>query len=114
MSTKRVSPLDNPPSEKPENNNYPVVDIRSGRGMGVSKGGKGRVRPAEALLKCLMCGHSQKVVFAVGKPPEWHKCIWCNQVQPADGYRVTAYGRGLPQPLAPHEVEARKRERGQS
>lgn len=68
---------------------------------------KQRVKVAEAIVKCQMCGREQKVVFAVGKPREWHKCIWCGQIQPMDGYRVIAYGLGLPRPLAPHEVQDR-------
>ena len=117
MPEKRVFPLNNPLSDKANNSNTnkkfnkPGGVIDRGREKGVSKGGKERVRPAEALLKCLMCGRVQKVVFPVGKPPEYHKCTWCNQVQPTDGYKVIAYGLDLPQPLVPHELEARQRER---
>lgn len=68
---------------------------------------KQRVRIAEAILKCQGCGREQKLVFGFRKTPEWHKCIWCGELQPMDGYRVIAYGLGLPRPLAPHEVQAR-------
>lgn len=107
MSEKRSFPLNNPLQEKNNNSNPGVVKVRE-REKGGSKGGKERARPAEALLKCLMCGRIQKAVFPVGRPPEYHKCIWCNQVQPADGYRVIAYGLGLPQPLAPHELKVQQ------
>ena len=81
------------------------------RGKGSSKGeGKGRTKPAEAILKCQMCGRMQKVVFAYGKPPEWHRCIWCNELQPTDGYRVIAYGLDLPRVLTPHELKMRQQE----
>lgn len=115
MTEKSVPPLSNPPSEKAvavapgtKDNFNPVGDVDR-RARGVSKGGRERVRPVEALLKCLMCGRLQKVVFGYGKPPEWHRCIWCKELQPLDGYRVAGYGLNLPQPEAPHEVEARKR-----
>lgn len=116
MPEKRVLPLNNPLSEKTNNtnagktHNKPVVVDIKGREKGVSKGGRERVRPAEALIKCQMCGRVQKVVFPVGKPPEYHKCIWCNQVQPTDGYRVIMYGLDLPRVLTPHELAARQRE----
>jgi len=75
--------------------------------MTYQQGKKGKVKTAEAIVKCQMCGREQKIVFAFGRPPEWHKCIWCGQLQPTDGYRVIAYGLGLPRPLAPFEVQNR-------
>lgn len=117
MPTKRVPPLTNPPSEKvvavadKSNKIKSINDSDSnGRGKGVSKGGRERVSPVEALVKCLMCGRVQKLVFRHGKAPEWHRCIWCRELYPVDGYKVIAYGLDLPQPLAPHEVDARQRE----
>ena len=116
MPEKRDLPLNNPLSEKANNYHYHdkkvlttgvVVD---GREKGVSKGGRERVQPAEAILKCPHCGRCVKIVFAFGKPPEWVRCVWCGELQPADGYRVTMYGLDLPRVLAPHEVEARRRE----
>lgn len=64
----------------------------------------------EALLKCQMCGRVQKLVFALGKAPLYHRCAWCRELAPTDGYRVVGYGNPLPLPLYPHELEARKRE----
>jgi len=112
-AAKAVSPLNNPPSavvaivnkiNKPGNDS-----IRVEKGVTLPRG-KRRVQPAEAILKCQMCGRQQKLTFAFGKPPEWHKCIWCGELQPMDGYRVIAYGLGLPRVLAPHEVKAREME----
>ena len=115
MPRESVPPLNNPPSQRDDLITIPNKDNQvnssygsNGRGRGVSKGGKERVKPAEAILKCSMCGRMNKVVFPVGRPPQYHKCIWCNQVQPADGFRVIMYGLGLPQVLAPHELELRK------
>ena len=116
MAEKRSSPLNNPPPEKLSSSSSKFSkssyddDDDKGRGRGVSKGGKGRVKPAEALLKCLMCGRVQKVVFAYGRPPEWHRCIWCGEMQPTDGYRQVGYGLNIPQPLAPHKLKARQLE----
>ena len=100
-AAKRVSPLNNPVSEK-ANSAYKSQNERE---KGDSKGGKGRVQPAEAIVRCQMCGRLQKIVFALVSPPERHKCIWCNQLQPMDGYHVLMYGLRLPRVLAPHEVE---------
>lgn len=115
MSTKRSFPLNNPHQEKAisasgNKFNNPEDRRDTGRGKGVSKGGRERVKPAEAIVKCQMCGREQKIVFLVGEPPEYHKCIWCGQIQPMDGYHVVAYGLVLPWVLAPHELEQRKRE----
>jgi len=116
MPEKRDLPLNNPLSEKavavaPDTKLKTTGDNGGiGREKGVSKGGRERVRPAEAILKCQMCGHHQKMVFTFGKPPNYHRCIWCGELQPTDGYRVTMYGLDLPRVLAPHEVEARRRE----
>lgn len=114
MPEKRILPLNNPPQEKSADYASGNQKKISTNGIsrreiekGVSKGGKGRVQHAETIIKCQMCGREQKVVFAFGKPPEWHKCIWCGQLQPMDGYRVIAYGLELPRVLAPHEVKAR-------
>lgn len=116
MPEKRTLPLNNPLLEKAVAV-APVVEAKSsdsyssiGREKGVSKGGRERVRPAEAILKCLMCGREQKMVFTFGKPPNYHRCIWCGELQPTDGYRVIGYGLGLPQPLAPHELKIRQQE----
>lgn len=115
MPEKSVSPLNNPPSQKSvvadaPGKSYlkPDSDSSDGRGKGVSKGGKERVKHAEAILKCQMCGREQKLTFAASRPPEWHRCTWCGELQPVDGYRVTAYGLELPRVLAPHEVKARE------
>ena len=117
MPEKRVFPLNNPLSEKAiainssKKFNKPGNVDDKGERRGVSKGGRERVKPAEAILKCPHCGRHLKVVFGFGKPPEWIRCVWCGELQPADGYQVTAYGRNLPRVLAPHELEARQRER---
>lgn len=116
---KRVPPLNNPPTEKSADAdadvtikiNKPSGNVSDRSEKGVSKGGRERVKPAEALLKCQMCGHLQKLVFRAGKPPEWHRCIWCNELQPTDGYKVVAYGLGLPRVLSPQEVETRRVQR---
>ncbi len=110
MPEREVSPLNNPLSEKAVDEAIPYNDNDDKRVKRDSKGGKGRVQPAEAIVKCQMCGHYQKIVFGYGKAPEWHRCIWCGELQPADGYRVTMYGLGLPRVLAPHEVAARATE----
>lgn len=114
MSTKESSPLKNPPSEKSavintgnKTKTRAGVDGRDMSRGGFKGGGEKRVQPAEAILKCPHCGRELKVVFAVGRPPEWVRCTWCGELQPADGYRVIAYGLGLPRVLAPHEVQAR-------
>ena len=109
MPEKRSFPLNNPLQEK-TNITTDVDDVNGGRDRGVSKGGKERVKPCEATLKCPHCGRELKVVFAFGRPPEWVRCVWCGELQPADGYRVIAYGLGLPQPLAPHELKAQQRQ----
>ena len=116
MTTKRVPPLNNPPSERA----VAVAPVKTlkrdddDKGMGGGRaregGGRGRGRVVEALLKCQMCGRIGKVVFAMGKAPAWHRCPFCRELQPTDGYRVVGYGLGLPTPLYPHELEARKRE----
>ena len=117
MTEKRIFPLNYPLQEKPlpsstpgiKNISKPVVDV-DGRDRGVSKGGKERVKPAEAIFRCEMCGRKQKVVFSVGRPPEWHRCIKCNELQPMDGYHVVMYGRGLPRVLTDNEIKARTAE----
>lgn len=117
MPEKRVFPLNNPPSDKAvavaAGTKYKTTGNYSneGRGKEVVKKPGGRATPAEAILKCQMCGRAQKMVFTFGNPPNYHRCIWCGELQPTDGYQVTAYGLGLPQPLAPHELKARQRER---
>jgi hypothetical protein len=114
MPEKRSAPLKNPPQEKsvavaiaPVIKTKAPMSTATGSEKRGSQGGRERVHPAEAIIKCQMCGREQKVVFAVGRTPEWHKCIWCGELQPMNGYRVIAYGLGLPRVLAPHEVKAR-------
>jgi len=114
MTEKTSSPLNNPPQEKStviitggKTPKYPSGDVGGRRDKGVWQGGKERIKPAEAIVKCPHCGREIKVVFAAGRPPEWVRCTWCGELQPADGYRVIAYGSGLPRPLAPHEVQDR-------
>ncbi len=115
MTEKSRSPLKNPPSEK--NTNTISLGTKPGINTGISsvKGDVGgsprgvkRVIPVEAIVRCQMCGQWQKIVFAYGRPPQWHKCIKCNEVQPMDGYRVTMYGSLLPTVLSPTEVANRK------
>ncbi len=65
-----------------------------------------RVKPAAAWVECSMCGHSQNIIFAVGNPPERHRCIWCRELQPMDGYRQIAYGWPPVRILSPAEVKA--------
>lgn len=115
---KRGSPLINPLREKtsspsPKVNKFKHHDDGDDKGerRGVSKGGRERVKPAEAILKCLHCGRCLKIVFAVGRPPEWVRCTWCGELQPADGYHLVAYGRCLPRVLAPHEVKQQQNNR---
>ncbi len=116
MHEKRVFPLNNPLSEKTtvinSGNKFIKPDDRvvNGYERGVSKGGKARVTPVEAILHCPHCGRYVKIVFTYGRPPEWVRCIWCGELQPADGYRVTMYGGDLPRVLAPHELRMRQRE----
>lgn len=100
MSEKRSSPLNNPLQEKvavaanlKENKGD---SVSKGSERGVSKGGGERVKPAEAILLCQCCRQLQKLVFRVGSPPEWHRCIGCGELQPTDGYKVIAYGLMLP------------------
>ena len=115
MPEKSGFPLRQPPSQKRggddvPGNKYikpPAVYVSESK-KGDSQGGKGRAAIVEALLKCTGCGRVQKITFATGKYPEYHRCSWCNELYPTDGYRVIAYGIGLPQPLAPHEVKARQ------
>jgi len=115
MSEKSGSPLNNPPPTRNVaddvvvKNINPTTTTAASTGRGGPKGGeKGRAIAVGAIVKCQMCGREQKLVFRYGTPPEWHKCTWCGELQPADGYRVIAYGLGLPTPLAPHEVKARE------
>ena len=116
MSTNRVPPLKTPLQTKavavaPKLNSKDNDSNRGKGGVkGVLQGGQGRVRVAEALVKCQMCGGLQKVVWGLGKLPLYHRCPWCRELQPTDGYRVVAYGLGLPTPLYRHELEARKRQ----
>lgn len=111
MTQKRVSPLNNPPSEK----DVAVADSRTkriikpfdsdGKGDvgGFPRGAK-RVVPVEAVVRCQMCRQQQKIVFAYGRPPQWHRCIRCGELQPMDGYRVSMYGSGLPTVFSPAEI----------
>ena len=114
MPEKRGSPLNNPLPRKAITNTTSSIKTLTtggvdgdGRKRGVWQGGEERVKAAEAILKCPHCGRECKIVFACGRPPNWVKCTWCGELQPADGYRVIAYGLGLPRPLAPHEVQDR-------
>jgi len=116
MAEKRSFPPNNPLSREDaatvassKTKEY-GVNVNKGGGLGDHKRERGRAKPVEALLKCLMCGRLQKLVFTYGKPPGYHRCIWCGELQPADGYRVIAYGSDLPQPMAPQEMELRRRE----
>jgi len=117
MTQKRSSPLNNPSQEKspvvavPGIKNYkPGTTGTTGSGKGVRQGGKPRVMPVEVLLRCQMCGHVQKLVFGYPRVPEWHRCVWCNELQPVAGYKVVGYGLGIPQPLAPFQVARRVQE----
>lgn len=115
MTTKRVFPLNNPPSEKAaaialsSRTKQPDSGDR-GEDRGVQRG-KERVHPVEAIVRCEMCGRWQKIVFAYTKPPQWHRCIGCGELQPMDGYGLTMYGIGLPRVLTDNEITAKKRER---
>lgn len=120
MATERNVSLNNPLKERDITTTSTVnKDIKSDvvvRSKGVKEGAetiRGRVKPAEAIVRCEMCGRVQKIVFPVGKPPEWHKCTGCNQIQPADGYHVVAYGLGLPRVLTEAEIKARRAELGE-
>ena len=115
MSEKRSFPPKPPLQEKLSTTsmssnkiNKPDVVDDMGKGVGVVKGGRERVKPAEAIVRCEMCRRLQKIVFRVGTPPEWHKCIKCGELQPMDGYHVLAYGLGLPRVLSDDEIAARK------
>lgn len=116
VSEERSFPLNNPLQERAvaDARGNKIITTRnsvsSGKDRGVSKGGKERAKPIEAILKCQSCSRLQKLVFTFGNPPNYHRCIWCGELQPTDGYRVISYGLGLPTPLAPHEVRARRRE----
>lgn len=113
MSEKSVSPLNNPSSEKSATPNIRKTssttfnDIEDGRGeRKIVKKPLGGVKMAEALLKCPRCGRIHKLIFRFGMPPNWERCTWCNELQPTDGYKVLAYGLGLPQPKTRCEIEA--------
>ena len=114
MSEKRSTPLNNPPQEKRSTtttNNKKISTLEDssskGRDRGVSKGGEERVKPAEAIVRCEMCSRKQKIVFAVGRLPQYHKCIGCGEIQPTDGYHVVAYGLGLPHVLSDNEIKSK-------
>lgn len=115
MFEKRVPPLKNPPSEKSatvtafgkSRSLEPISDSNKDDERGLPRGEK-RVRWAEALVSCEMCGWLQKIVFTIGKLPNYHRCINCGELQPTDAYRVFMYGLGLPRPLSPREVKERK------
>lgn len=117
MSEKRRFPLNNPlqeksssPSPRVNKTNTRDDDDDGGERRGVSKGGRERVRAVEAIVQCQMCGRYQKVVFAVGRTPEWHRCIGCHELQPTDGYIVVMYGNYLPRLLTQYQIEVRKAE----
>ncbi len=114
MLQKSVFPLNNPLSEKRPvitNTNKNIIKLGVDGGEGgerkIVKKPSGGVKLAEALLKCPRCGRTHKIVFRLGSPPNWERCTWCGELQPADGYRVVGYGLGLPQPLSSQEVQAR-------
>lgn len=119
MPKKSGFPLNNPLPEKsvPDDAGISFKLITSdGDGkkkeIGVSKGGRGKGKVAEAIVRCQMCGRQQKIVWNPKFVPEWHRCIWCHELQPMDGYHVVVYGLGLPRVLAPHELKARNSELG--
>jgi len=114
MPGKKVLPLNNPSPRTAvtvvKTFNTSDDDVSGIKRMGVKEVAKkpsGGVKLAEALLKCPRCGRIHKLIFRSGTPPNWERCTWCDELQPTDGFRVIAYGLGLPQPQAKHEIAAR-------
>lgn len=96
-------PLNNPLPPVVVVRDINVRTMTADRDRGVSKGGKGKGRliAVEAIVHCQMCGHHSKIVFGFLTPPSWHRCPWCSELQPTDGYRVEMYGTDLPRVKTP-------------
>ena len=113
MSEKRVLPLNNPLSQKSVANAANIsTAVAEGVG-GVSKGGEGEAKmtteemvqeyqkmcqrnegvvlPVYMLLRCRQCGKEQQLVFRHWKPPKWHRCVGCGDLQPTQGFAVIAH-----------------------
>lgn len=113
MLTKRdVSPRRPPFREKLPTStslshySWDVDGVDTSERKGVVKGERERVRVAETIVKCPHCGRTCNVAFVLGKPPQFVRCVWCGELQPADSYRVIMYGLGLPPMRKPHEMNA--------
>ncbi len=133
MSTTSVSPLAKPPFQKEprlpsgKNINHQGNNADGGKGMGVSsRGGRGRVNKLFVALRCMSCGEVQNLIYGgQGKgnelfypsleelfseerrsirPPEWHRCVGCSELQPTIGYRLIDWGS---EPLySPQQMKA--------
>ena len=103
MSTKSGFPLKNPPSQKavrdelPRNNNQVLGNISVDRDdRGVRQGGKEGLIVIYMRLRCRQCNEEQCITFAWWKPPKWHRCVGCKELQPTQGYAMIAHSN---QPL---------------
>lgn len=91
MSEKRVLPLNNPISQKSATKAADISTVAAKRVEGVRQGGEGELKVIYMLLRCRGCLKEQQIVFAYWKPPKWHRCIGCGDLQPTQGYAMIAH-----------------------
>mgnify|MGYP001570170514 CR=1 FL=1 len=92
MLEKRVSPLNNPLPQKSAARVANIQTTIATRGVdGVRQGEEGGLIVIYILLRCRQCNKEQQIVFQYWKPPKWHRCVGCGDLQPTQGFAVIAH-----------------------
>lgn len=91
MPEKRVLPLNNPVSQKRAAKAANLTTATAKGVEGVRQGGEGEIKVIYMLLRCRQCGKEQQIIFRYWKPPKWHRCVGCGDLQPTQGFAMIAH-----------------------